>query len=288
MTKLKRPTSFDEQIKKLEGRGLIIEDEERAKFILSNLNYYRFTAYVLPFKLDDDNYVKGTSFKKIYNIYMFDKSLRLLLMDIEGTVEISFRTYIAYTLAMKYGAYGYTDKRNFINEDYHNKFLLNLELEKQRNSSKLFIMHHNEIYEGRLPIWVATEIMPFGMLSKLYSNLLPGEKTFIKNNFCKVNVGLVNSWLQSLTHLRNECAHYGRVYNSLFPVVKIMKKHREYDFDNRKVFIHIVIIKYLVADQKNWNDFFISLQQLVNQYQNYIDLKLIGFPDNWVEVLSKI
>lgn len=60
------------------------------------------------------------------------------------------------------------------------------------------------------------------------------------------------------------------------------------DFDNRKVFIHIVIIKYLVADQKNWNNFFISLQQLVNQYQNYIDLKLIGFPNNWVEVLSKI
>lgn len=46
MTKLKRPTSFDEQIKKLEGRGLIIENEEKAKFILSNLNYYRFTAYL--------------------------------------------------------------------------------------------------------------------------------------------------------------------------------------------------------------------------------------------------
>ena len=64
MTKLKRPTSFDEQIKKLEGRGLIIENEEKAKFILSNLNYYRFTAYLLPFKLDGDIYVKGTSFKK--------------------------------------------------------------------------------------------------------------------------------------------------------------------------------------------------------------------------------
>ena len=171
-------------------------------------------------------------------------------MDILGTIEISFRTYIAYTLAMAYGAYGYTNKRNFINEDYHYSFLLNLELEKKRNSNKLFIIHHNEVYEGKLPIWVATEVMSFGMLSKLYSNLLPGEKGFIKNNFCKVNPGLVNSWLQSLTHLRNECAHYGRIYNSLFPVVKIMKKHKDYDFDNRRLFIHIVIIKYLIVDQK--------------------------------------
>jgi abortive infection bacteriophage resistance protein len=66
-----------------------------------------------------------------------------------------------------------------------------------------------------------------------------------------------------------------------------MKKHKDYDFDNRRLFIHIVIIKYLIVDQKNWNDFFINLQQLINEYQNYIDLKLIGFPDNWVEILSK-
>ncbi|MCH4201117.1 MAG: hypothetical protein LKF87_13980 [Clostridium tyrobutyricum] len=64
MTELKKPASFDEQIRKLKGRGLIIQDEEKAKFILSNLNYYRFTAYLLPFKLDGDIYVKGTSFKK--------------------------------------------------------------------------------------------------------------------------------------------------------------------------------------------------------------------------------
>lgn len=288
MTKLKDPKTFDEQIEKLKLRGLIITDEEEAKFILSNVNYYRFTAYLLPFKTNDDKYFSGTSFKKIYKTYMFDKEFRILIMDILGTVEISFRTYVAYTLALSYGAYGYTQRKYFINEYFHEMFLLRLHKEKYNNSSKLFIKHHINIYGGKLPIWVATEIMPFGMLSKLYSNLLPKEKGFIKKNFCKVNSNIVDSWLQSLTNIRNQCAHYGRIYNELFPDVKFRNKDKEYELDPRKIFAHIVAIKYLIADDKIWNVFFIKIQQLVNGYKDYIDLDLIGFPQNWVEIISKV
>lgn len=287
MTELKKPKNFDEQIEILKGRGLVIDDLEEAKFILSNVNYYRFTAYLLPFKNSDDSYINGTSFRKIYSIYMFDKELRIMLMDILGTIEISFRTYVAYALAIAYGAYGYTKRDNFINQEYHKDFLLRLENEKYNNSNKLFIKHHNEKYDGKLPIWVATEIMPFGMLSKLYSNLLPDEKRFIKNNLCKVNPDLVDSWLQSLTHIRNQCAHYGRIYNEVFPEVKVKNKDKVYKFDTRRIFAHIVIIKHLIADKKIWNKFFIGVQQLVNEYKDYIDLKLIGLPNNWVEILSK-
>lgn len=68
-----------------------------------------------------------------------------------------------------------------------------LEREKNNNSDKLFIIHHKEKYEGKLPIWVATEIMTFGMLSKLYSNMLPEDTRYIKNNLCRVNTLLVKS-----------------------------------------------------------------------------------------------
>lgn len=287
MVGLKDPKSFDEQIEILKARGLIIDNIDGAKFILSNINYYRFTAYLLPFKTNDDKYNIGTSFKKIYEIYMFDKELRILLMNILGTIEISFRTYIAYALAIAYGTYGYTQSKNFINKGYHIDFLLRLEKEKSNNANKLFIKHHNDKYDGKLPIWVATEIMPFGMLSKLYSNLIPDEKSFIKKNLCKENPDLVDSWLQSLTHLRNQCAHYGRIYNELFPIVKVKNKDKKYELDTRRIFIHILVMKYLIADEKIWTKFFICLQQLINEYKEYIDLKLMGFPENWIEILSK-
>lgn len=45
MAEIKEPKSFEEQIEILKERGLIIEGEEFAKFVLSNVNYYRLTAY---------------------------------------------------------------------------------------------------------------------------------------------------------------------------------------------------------------------------------------------------
>lgn len=288
MVELKKPKSFEEQLQLLKNRGLIINNEEEAKFVLSNINYYRFTAYLLPFKGKDEVYVEGTTFEKIYSIYMFDRELRSLLIDVLGSIEISFRTYVAYTLAMKYGSYGYMKSQNFINKAYHKDFILNLEKEKINNSNKLFIKHHNERYDGKLPSWVATEIMSFGMLSKLYSNLLPEAKTFIKNELCKVNPVLVDSWLQSLTHIRNQCAHYGRIYNTEFPPAKVKKDDKSYNFDNRRIFIYIVIMKYFTVDEKVWNKFFINLQSLISDYRQYIDLNLIGFQENWVEILSKV
>lgn len=287
MTSIKPPKTFDEQIEILKSRGLIIEDEEYAKFILSNVNYYRFTAYLLPFKNEDDTYKEGITFKKVSLIYNFDRELRVLLIEILSSIEISFRTYIAYTIAMNHGSLGYLQRNNFKDERYHKDFLFSLEKEKLNNSNKLFIKHHNEKYDGKLPIWVATEIMPFGMLSKLYSNMLPQDTTYIKNNLCKVNPTLVNSWLQSLTHIRNQCAHYGRIYNSTFPIIKIKKQDKQYNLNHNRIFAYIVAMNYLIADRTVWNKFFIKLQGIINDYSSYIDLDLIGFPNNWVEILSK-
>lgn len=287
MNNIKPPKTFDEQIEILKNRGLIIEDYDYAKFILSNVNYYRFTAYLLSFKNADDTYKEGVTFKQISLIYNFDRELRALLIEILSSIEISFRTYIAYTIATNHGSLGYLQKNNFKNEKYHSDFLLNLKREKLNNSNKLFIKHHNEKYNGKLPIWVATEIMSFGMLSKLYANMIPDDTTYIKNNLCRVNPTLVNPWLQSLTHIRNQCAHYGRIYNYNFPIIKIKNQDKKYNLNPNKIFYYIVAMNYLMADRNAWNKSFIKLQEIINNYYNYIDLELIGFPKNWVEILSK-
>lgn len=285
MVGLKKPKTFDEQIEILKQRGLVIEDESYAKFVLSNVNYYRFTAYLLTFKGDDDKYIDAPRFEDIAQIYKFDRELRSLLMDMTGNIEISFRTYIAYTLAINYGTLGYLNRKNFINEKFHRNFLLSLEKEKTNNSNKLFIKHHNDKYEGKIPIWVATEIMTFGMLSKLYSNMLPTDKTYIKNNLCKVNPTLVDTWLQSLTHIRNQCAHYGRIYNTIFPDVKIKKEDKKYEIDKKTIFANILVIKHLNSDNEMWQKFVSKLKDLIDEYSEVIELKLIGFPENWLKIL---
>ena len=51
---LKKPLTFEEQIEKLKSHGMIIEDEERVKKVLSEINYYRFTGYVLQYRKSPD------------------------------------------------------------------------------------------------------------------------------------------------------------------------------------------------------------------------------------------
>lgn len=46
----KQPLSIDEQIKRLQDRGMRIDDAARAKRYLTNIGYYRLSAYWLPFE----------------------------------------------------------------------------------------------------------------------------------------------------------------------------------------------------------------------------------------------
>lgn len=55
----------------------------------------------------------------------------------------------------------------------------------------------------------------------------------------------------------------------------------------RTYVVHTLAMKNLCSDQLVWNKFFIKLQQLISDYSKYIELRGIGFPENWIEILSK-
>jgi abortive infection bacteriophage resistance protein len=81
MATIKNQTTYEQQIEKLRSRGCIVQDEAFAKEILSNTNYYRLTAYFLPFKQADDTYISGTDFNTVYEIYEFDRKMRIVLFS---------------------------------------------------------------------------------------------------------------------------------------------------------------------------------------------------------------
>ena len=54
-TYTKPALTIDQQIDLLEKRGLLIPDHERAHRHLSNISYYRLSAYMLPYRLLDDS-----------------------------------------------------------------------------------------------------------------------------------------------------------------------------------------------------------------------------------------
>ena len=168
----KKWLSVPEQLQKLQGRGLVIADMAAAADFLSHINYYRFTGYGLVFEQPRHTYLAGTTFEQIRQAYEFDRTLRDLFTESIELIELDLRTALAHTFGETYGPFGHVDPLNFYSRTDHPDGLGKLRAEAKR-SRELFIDHYKVTYQEfpDLPIWVATEVMSFGALSRMLEAL---------------------------------------------------------------------------------------------------------------------
>lgn len=282
---LKNPKTFDEQLDKIKQRGCIVADDVWAKSILKQINYYRLTAYFLPYKELDETYVDGTTFNNMYRTYEFDRKLRHLLFTTVEEIEIMLRAQLSYYHAHKYGALGYEDENNYNNKHDHNKFMSQINIDIERNKNKLAVKHHKEFYGGKFPIWVVIELFTMGQLSFFYSDMLRADKKSIAKDLYGTTDTNVESWLKCITELRNNCAHYSRLYNTRLISIPATPKNFPHTL-GRMVFDYILVLKFLYYDPIKWkNEFMVNLETLINEYETSIELKHIGFPNDWQSIL---
>ncbi|MEO7149850.1 MAG: Abi family protein [Rhodanobacteraceae bacterium] len=122
MRYLKPALTFEEQLDLLHQRGLIVCDADRALHWLRNISYYRLSAYCLPFK-DGDAFRPGIAFDDIAGLYIFDRKLRLLVLDAIERIEVAVRTAVTYEIAHAHGPFGHTDPANFAPGFDHARFM---------------------------------------------------------------------------------------------------------------------------------------------------------------------
>ena len=283
----KPPLKYEEQLEKLKKRGCIINDDKKCISILESVNYYRLSAYFLPFKLDNGNYEEGLSFERVFSIYEFDRKLHGILFNALEETEIFLRSKIAYFHAHKYGALGYMDKANFsVKAELHENFIENFKREIDKNKNILFVKHHIYKYGGEFPIWAASEMFTFGMLSKFFANMTCQDRENLSNDIYKTNPKFVGSWLRCCTDLRNICAHYGRLYFRIFSAAPSGIYNLE-EKSKRKLFGAILSLKKLYPFKDKWNNETLKkLMSLVDEHKSDIDLEHIGFSYNWIEELK--
>src|SRR5699024_11330669 len=82
--------------------------------------------------------LSGVTFKQMKEIYQFDKRLRETLLYYLESIEIEFRSKIAYYHAHEFGALGYKNPDNFNRPKFHREFLSRLEKEIDRSNKELF------------------------------------------------------------------------------------------------------------------------------------------------------
>ena len=282
---------MDEQLGKLSGRGLIVENCDETKKMLFNINYYRFSGYLFGFKQSgSDEYVKGVNVARIKRIYDFDRRFTRILMFALEDIEETLKTRISYLITSFFPDDPLIYLKPMIYRNYgpYIKFLKKFYRSVDDNRKLPFVKHHFDQYGGKMPMWVAVELWTMGNLHAIYDNLLPKYQKDIARSYGTGPTQL-SSWIKNLTYTRNHLAHYMRIYDFNFGRSPIQcKNYHVYKNVANRIFDQIYIISFMYSDKNEWNEFVIpEIKGLLYEYAPVISLTCIGFPDNWEELLRK-
>lgn len=277
----KPPLTYDEQLNLLISRGLKVDNRPAAINYLTNISYYRLSAYYLPFK-QSEHFKPGTRFEDIIKLYTFDRKLRLLILDAIERIEIALRSQIIYHLSHTYGAFGYLDAKNFSHRFSHENWLTHLN-QLIQEATETFIVHYKSKYmlSAHMPLWMVLEVVSFGGLSRLFRGLLGIDQQSISKQYGLPDT-VLTSWLHMLVYIRNLCAHHARLWNrTLTFKPKLPEKMEDWkNISNTRVYSVLAMMQYLlrkIDPQSTWKQ---RLLVLLQEY-SHISLVVMGFPNDW-------
>lgn len=218
-------TNIDEQIAKLESRGMTIVDKEKAKECLLDIGYYRLGFYWFPFEKSYPRKMKrthefkdGTCFDFALRLYYFDYDLRNIFLKYINRIEINFRTKLIYYVSNRYKQ----DPFWYQNSKYVNIAFLEGEIMEKamKDAAKEdVIIQDMKVYNRRIsPAWKAMEFFSFGATISLYDNLKEGPlKCDISNLYGISSPNSFLSYIDTVRKLRNYCAHGKVIFDKNLP-----------------------------------------------------------------------
>lgn len=299
MNFLKPPISLSDQLGHLESRGLSCPDKSKALSYLSNLGYYRISGYSYPFRISPARKIfkPGTTFEQIVRVYDFDRQLRLLVSDAIERIEVGIRSRMINDCCVQHRtAHWFTDPTNFHHRFNHGRFLkqieksLGIEYDQTTGNRILpnthpetFIEHYYQSYTQPYlpPFWMVSEVLTLGSLSHLFKGI--GDP-FLKAQLAApfgVPAKILVTWLHAVAHLRNVCAHHGRLWNRVFSISPtIARKHLNLINDAQRFEGHAATLLLLLdvcSPGHSWQSRFLKL---LNDYPE-IDEASMGFDSGW-------
>lgn len=309
----KPPLTYAQQIDLLRSRGLIIPDESRTERHLSNIGYYRLSAYMYPYKqvkggIIQDNFIPDTTWDMVYDLYVFDRKLRLLVFDAIERLEVAIRTQIIYQLSHKYGSHWHdnceifkplkktyfdrrTGKKKEKEIDVYKDIQDHIQIQLHSNKAEVFIRHYRNKYNSpeNPPSWMSVEVMYFNHLSLICEALKKRSDRKEIADYFSLPPEIFLSWLHTINYVRNVCAHHARLWNrglNITPeVLKFSKKNvwisNPDTVMRSKLYYFLCMLNYLLQTVNPTSTFKKRLKALLDEYHEVIPLDAMGFPKEW-------
>jgi abortive infection bacteriophage resistance protein len=293
----KPATSIASQVALLRERGMLWNDEDLVIRWLETVGYYRLSAYWHPMEVAasagatrSKRFKLSTWFEDIVDIYVFDRQLRLLMMEAIERIEIALRSRWTNRFSLAHGAHAHMNFEHFAKgaEYIQNLAALSARVEQ---SSEVFVKHYKTKYVEPYmpPLWAVTELMTFGELSRwIASGRNPRVKSEVARDLGLISREVLDGAIQLLAYIRNICAHHGRLWNRR--TVKRLPNIRRFAQDlvmssaseaDNSIYNVLVLLIHLIRHQSDISTFPKRLHDLIigRTSQQRIDM---GFPKDWL------
>lgn len=301
--------TIEEQVEILKKKGLIIEDEEETKEILLRENYFFINGYrlLLMNSYSDKTFVKGSTFKELYALFLFDRSMRNIIFKYLLIIENQLKSITSYQLSKKYGYQekDYLNPKNFTEDRSKVRRVKDL-IEKMKRQVRINGTKHNATLHyiknyGYVPMWVLVKVLSFGIVCELYSVLKKEDQIEIASVF-NVSTEYLEDFLPILANYRNLCAHEDIMFDykteKVIPdteyheKLNIFKMDDEYIYGKNDIFAVIIMLKYLLRKE----DFRIMLKE-IDYEKELLDSRIdsipiekildrMGIPKNYLDLLD--
>ena len=294
--KFKKPALTPDKHRELfSERGLSIPDAEHAEHYIRHIGYYRLSGYTRTFQEDGNKdgkhkFVEDACFNKLLQLYIFDRKLRLLVMDAIERIEVSLRACISDIMSIEYSPHWYTDKSNFRPKFRYDAFMDQVHEKIEHNpkngkckSRVVFIKHYYDQYGSpdMPPSWMVFELLSFGSVSKIFSGLKRADQKKISDLF-GLSPEILSSWMHSLSYLRNLCAHHQRLWNRFFTISPTAPKAYQDHFDHpERLYPQLFVIQYLMRRITTDSQWARKLNGLITGYSVYAPGVMRSFPSWW-------
>ncbi len=280
-------------------RGLDVPDRARAEHYLSVVSYYRLSAYTLPFQCGnpEHHFNHGASFCEVLDLYIFDRQLRLLLLDAIERIEVALRARMTNVLAKNHGPHAYLDRAIFDTRYDHDWLLQQIQRKCGESQAETFIKHYRGKYTNPElpPIWMVMEILTFKEVSVLFSFLRQKEDKQAISEFWGLDDTVLRSWFRALSDIRNVCAHHARTWNREFgskPLIPRKVPKRWPDLGRpltdpqvkptNRLYYFLVVIEFLLEKINPGSKWYERLYCLMREHPK-VSKPHMGMPDDWAD-----
>lgn len=313
MEYLKTFKNFNEQIELLEQRGIKfnIITKEKAEKLLSNINYYKLSGYIKNFEIGLDKY--DIEFSEIIKLYKFDRKLSIIIFGMIEEIEIAFKTKLIYSILERtknLGTFGYLETLEWKDYSIYDSKIKAYRIKKSNDilkdklefkkrileftirESKPYIENYFNKYKNEhfLPLWILSEIIDFGMATKMYEDSIKNIQDKVAKNLGNFKNKDFIFYLKSIKLIRNTVAHNGILWN--FRLITRLNKPliTKYQIIDDKSIMAVIIIIAEILKNIDVDYDFKELKSLIKEFfkDNQEFIKKFGILNGNVDEIDTI